>query len=211
MCLEAVKQNGFAIKYIDKPTEEICLEAVKKNGFAIKYIDKLTEEMCMQSIKQNGTSIKYIKNTTEEMCLEAVKRDGRAIQYIKNPTKEMCLEIKQNPWSILYIENPTEEMCLKVLKENGNIINCIPKKNQSFDIIKAFFDYDWSKSKYSRENYYEYLTKKFITKNQAMIMIEDDPENINLVSRNIQEELVKIKPELENYLNKEESINDFFK
>jgi len=34
-------------------------------------------------------------------------------------------------------------------------------------------------------------------------MIQDDPENINLVSRKIKRELLEMKPELEKYLKKE--------
>ena len=44
-------------------------------------------------------------------------------------------------------------------------------------------------------------------------MIQDDPKYINLVSRKIQKKLVKMKPELKKYLNKNESEdidNDFF-
>ena len=39
--LEAVKQKGYAIKYIEQHfrTHEIMLEAVKQNRCAIKYIE----------------------------------------------------------------------------------------------------------------------------------------------------------------------------
>jgi len=36
--LEIVKQNGYNIQYIDKPSKEVQLAAVKQNGYAIKYI-----------------------------------------------------------------------------------------------------------------------------------------------------------------------------
>jgi len=182
----------------------MCLEAVKKNGKSIKYINNPTEEMQLEAVKQDGYSIKYIKNPTKEMCMEAINDYGQSIQFIKNPTEEMCLEaVKQNSLAILNIENPTEEMCLEAVKKEGNIIEFIPKKNQTYDIIQEFFDFDWNKSKYIiRENYYKYLSNKFITKDQAIIMIEDNPENINLVSENIQKELVEIKPELKKYLSK---------
>ena len=213
ICWEAIKQDGRAIKYIENPTEEMCLEAVKKNGSAIKYINNPTEQMYFEAVKQKGFVIEYIDNPTEEICLTAVKNYGRSIKYIKNPSKEVCLEaIKQDSSAIEFINNPTEEMCLKAVKQKGYSIKYISKKNQSFDIVQAFFNYYLNKTgDYNyKESYYKYLNKRFITKDQALIMIQDDPENINLVSRKIQKELVKIKPELENYLNKEESINDFF-
>jgi hypothetical protein len=40
--LEAVKQNGLALKYVREQTKEICLEAISEDGFALKYVRKQT-------------------------------------------------------------------------------------------------------------------------------------------------------------------------
>ena len=215
MCLEAIKRCGNTIKYIKNQSKEMQLEAVKQNGSAIKYINNPTEQMYLEAVKQKGFVIEYIDNPTEEICLTAVKNYGRSIKYIKNPSKEVCLEaIKQDSSAIEFIKNPTEEMCLEAVKQKGYSIKYISKKNQTYDIIQAFFNYYLNKTgDYNyKESYYKYLNKRFITKDQALIMIQDYPENINLVSRKIQKELVKIKPELEKYLNKQEIEidNDFF-
>jgi len=37
-CLEAVKQNGWALRYVKEQTPEICLEAVKQNVYALRYV-----------------------------------------------------------------------------------------------------------------------------------------------------------------------------
>jgi hypothetical protein len=37
-CLEAVKQNGYALRYVNEQTDKICLEAVKQNGYALRYV-----------------------------------------------------------------------------------------------------------------------------------------------------------------------------
>jgi hypothetical protein len=39
VCLEAVKQNGYALRYVKEQTEAVCLEAVKQNGYALSYVD----------------------------------------------------------------------------------------------------------------------------------------------------------------------------
>ena len=39
-CLEAVKQNCYALQYVKDQTPEICLGAVKQNGQALQYVDK---------------------------------------------------------------------------------------------------------------------------------------------------------------------------
>ena len=36
--LEAVKENGYALKYVKDQTEAVCLEAVKRNGDALRYV-----------------------------------------------------------------------------------------------------------------------------------------------------------------------------
>jgi len=38
-CLEKVKEDGDALRYVKNQTEEICLEAVKQNGYALRYVD----------------------------------------------------------------------------------------------------------------------------------------------------------------------------
>ena len=34
-CLEAVKQDGYALEHVKEQTQEICLEAVKRDGYAL--------------------------------------------------------------------------------------------------------------------------------------------------------------------------------
>ena len=65
--LKKVKQNGWAIQYINNPTEEMMLEAVKQDGLAIQYIHNPTEEMMLEAVKQNGYAIKYIKKSSFEV------------------------------------------------------------------------------------------------------------------------------------------------
>lgn len=128
--------------------------------------------------------------------------------YIRNPTKQVCLEaVKQDGNSIRYIKNPSEDICLEAVKENYKVIKYIKKDNQSFDIVEEFFNgYKNDKNKYSYA-FFEYLSKKFITKDQAMFMIQEDPNSINLVSKKLQDEIIEIKPELDKYLKKRNTNN----
>ena len=36
--LEAVKNNGDALRYVKDQSEAVCLEAVKNNGYALQYV-----------------------------------------------------------------------------------------------------------------------------------------------------------------------------
>jgi hypothetical protein len=38
VCLEAVKNDGYALRYVKDQTEAVCLEAVKRNGDALRYV-----------------------------------------------------------------------------------------------------------------------------------------------------------------------------
>ena len=38
--MEAVKQNGCALQYVQTQTEAICMEAVKQDGYALRYVQK---------------------------------------------------------------------------------------------------------------------------------------------------------------------------
>src|SRR4030042_1057957 len=90
LCLEAVKQNGDALRYVRDQTPKLCLEAVKENGHALRYVRDQTLELCLEAVKQNGDALRYVRDQTPELCLEAVKRNGDALRYVRlNKIKTM--------------------------------------------------------------------------------------------------------------------------
>src|SRR3989339_2108397 len=56
-CKIAVQQNGNALKYVKKQTEEICKMAVQQNGYALQYVKEQTEEICKLAVQQNGYAL----------------------------------------------------------------------------------------------------------------------------------------------------------
>ena len=80
--LEAVKQSGYALKYIQTQTEAICLEAVKQNGEVLQFVQTQTEAICLEAVKQSGEALQYVQTQTEAICLEAVKQYGFALKYV---------------------------------------------------------------------------------------------------------------------------------
>ena len=112
MCLEAVKQNGLALRFVPEEfkTSEICLEAVKEKGWVLEYVPKelRTPEICLEAVKQDGLALQFVPNEfiTLEMCLEAVKEKGHALEYVPKElrTPEICLEaVKQNSYALQYV------------------------------------------------------------------------------------------------------------
>lgn len=90
--LKAVQKRGYAIQYINNPSEEVKLEAVKQDGYVIQYIDNPSEEVQLEAVKQNDSAIQCINNPSEEMQLIAVKNNGNNITEINNPTDKVIQE-----------------------------------------------------------------------------------------------------------------------
>ncbi len=64
--LEAVKRDGYLLRYVKNQTDEICLEAVKKYADALQYVNedvfKITKELTIQEISELlGYNVKIIK------------------------------------------------------------------------------------------------------------------------------------------------------
>jgi hypothetical protein len=69
--LAIVKLNGMTLKYFCNYSWHLCLEAVKQNGLALQYVDSLFiekkkcfdddyEHLCVEAIKQNISAMQYV-------------------------------------------------------------------------------------------------------------------------------------------------------
>jgi len=114
--MAAVKQNGYAIGYISKPSEAVQMAAIQRNYRAIEYIDKPSEAVQMAAVRQDGWAIEYIDNPSEAVQLAAVQQNGRAIQFIKKPTINVKLMAKSKVLS-------TKFQGCSIDRSNSNIIS----------------------------------------------------------------------------------------
>ncbi len=69
-------------------SEEEQIAFVSKDGYAIVYIDNPSEVVQTAAVNQNGYVLHHIKNPSEAVRLAAVRQYGGAIYYINNPTKQ---------------------------------------------------------------------------------------------------------------------------
>jgi Domain of unknown function (DUF4116) len=58
-------------------------DAVKQDGFALKYVKEQTPEICLDAVKQDGTVLEFVKVQTPEICEAVVKQNARASIYVK--------------------------------------------------------------------------------------------------------------------------------
>ena len=103
--MEAVREDGCAVQFIDNPTEEVQLAAVRENEYALRYINNPTEEVQLEAVKQNGYIIEYIDNPSGEVQLAAVRENGCALRYINNPTDYIkhITDVLETSYRLIYV------------------------------------------------------------------------------------------------------------
>ena len=153
--LEAVRENGHSIKYIDNPSEEVQLGAVSRDGHSIKYIKNPSERVQIEAVRDNGYSIKYIDNPSEKVQLEAVRMIGTAIKHIKNPseyiksiidvieTSRRCIYVLHEPnkeplFTIGCQRHITKETFIRRIHEEDGGLKRNPHRQEYLDILNRY-------------------------------------------------------------------------
>ena len=94
--VELVDENNgksdALIEFEKWENETYCMEAVKRNGYSLRYVKDQTESMCMEAVIPDGYSLRYVKDHPESMCMEAVKQDGDSLQYVKSKSTFIKIE-----------------------------------------------------------------------------------------------------------------------
>lgn len=123
ICLEAVKQNGLALRYVKQQTETICLEAIKQNPNALGFAKNKSFDLCLMAVKQRGESLIYIVDQRPELCLEAVKQDGSTLKHVKDQTLNICFEaVKQNGYALVYSKISHPRLYLEASKSDSLLL-----------------------------------------------------------------------------------------
>ncbi len=63
--LKKVRTNGCILAYVPRAVQlahpEICLEAVKQIGYALEYVENQTEQICLEAVKQDGDALQFVE------------------------------------------------------------------------------------------------------------------------------------------------------
>lgn len=80
LCIAAVQQNGLALMYVKEELvleyDYICLEAVKQNPYAIHIISKTIEppkETYLTALKIDPAVIQTLSPRSKKICIEAIR------------------------------------------------------------------------------------------------------------------------------------------
>ena len=93
--LEAVRQDGCAIRYISNPSLKIQLEAIKRNGCAIEFIKNPSEEVQLAAVRENEYALRYINNPTDYIkhITDVLETSYRFIYVLHEEGKEPLFSV----------------------------------------------------------------------------------------------------------------------
>lgn len=133
--LAAVKQHGYAIQFINNPSQTVCLEAVKSKGHAIQFIKNPAHEICEQAINTRSDSIFLIPTEyiTLKLCETAIKKNPNIVEKVTSKfnltnddiSRLQMLAINIDPLSIKYINNQTSDLCIYAITQCAQTISLI--------------------------------------------------------------------------------------
>lgn len=151
LCIEAVKQNGLALQWIESPyqTENVCMYAVYSDWHSLQYVHNQTDRVCRYAIEQSGRAIQYVHNMTPELCslaiqmgggIEflqsmpsevsriAVEMNGLFLKYIPadKQTEELCrIAVENTPYALEWVHEQSDAVCTAALKRNGRCLQYV--------------------------------------------------------------------------------------
>ena len=67
--MEAVKQDGYSLRYVSEQTEAICMEAVKLDGCSLRYVYEQIFTNNMVCVEANGKIVYISKESAKSLGL----------------------------------------------------------------------------------------------------------------------------------------------
>ena len=107
ICIAAVKECGYLLKYVVNQTEEIRYYAVLEYHGALRLIKEEDQSfhICFTSVLYHPSSLKYVINQTPELCMYAIRGSAEAIKHVRIPyTFNMIwTAFKKKPSTLKYV------------------------------------------------------------------------------------------------------------
>jgi len=152
MCLAAVRQNGWLLRYVHVKTPELCLAAVQQDGLALEYVPEelMTPELCLAAVRENGNVLEYVPEElkTPEICLAAVQENWNALRYVPEELKtpELCMAaVRRNGDALRFVPKKlrTPELCLAAVQQNGYALGYVPEEFKTLELCMAAVQQNW--------------------------------------------------------------------
>jgi uncharacterized membrane protein len=142
ICLEAVKQNGDALYFVENAesrTLDVLTAAVMQQGDALRHFSdaEKTPELCLSAVRNNPQAFLHIKpeKQTPEISLAATQQNGALLQFVEKQSDAICLAaIKNTATAFAFIKNKTPEFALAAVEHNGLVLQYIKQENHTDEI-----------------------------------------------------------------------------
>ena len=137
MCLEAVRRNGMALRYVIDKTPLVCLVAVRENGKAIAYVPHhlQTVEMAREALRSYPPAYNYITIEHDDVREAAIHADPFNLALIRPMEPWINLALRLDGTTIRLVPSPTEEMCIAAVRSDYRAIDFISHRTTA--VIKA--------------------------------------------------------------------------
>ena len=141
LCLDAVTQFGFTLKYVVAQTPEICKKAIDRCGFALIDVHKQTDEIVLYAIRKDPHNLQYVLQKTPEHCALALQGSGFALRYIPaDMMNEICTCIVNNRVNCIYFDSMCNDLRYIEEWKRGYMYGCVAT---TFLIVLLWSIYAW--------------------------------------------------------------------
>ncbi len=169
----AVKKDGMLLKDMDTNNYDIVLEAVKQNGLAVQFLQNkvISNNLNVSPVvvpldnpANNLIDDDIIDEITININQYLLEQEDKSI--VSDNMKSIYIEaVKQNEDAILFINKPTHDLCNIVIKKNPNYISlCSHNDENRQELEDIAFKHNYENIQYiSMDNprYIEYLNSAF--------------------------------------------------
>jgi hypothetical protein len=177
VCVEAVRENPYALEYVINQTEKICIEAVQKSGDVLRFVRNQSNDICCKAVQQYPYALKYVINQNENMCIEAVKKSGHVLNYVNDQTYNICIEAVRNDGEALqYVNNQSHDICIEAVKNKGNALQYV--KDQDETICIHAVQNNYKALQYVKNKTFDIAFYAVKISWKALEYIEDQNENV---------------------------------
>lgn len=137
ICLIAIEQSPFNIRFAKCKTEAIIRKAIKANPYTYFHIPNRDDNDTMIALSECAAVISLIENPTREMYIRAIMTNSvEALSYIADPDEELLdLALSISGFAIQYFPIQTQELCDRAVKLTPDAIRHVRKEFQTPELI----------------------------------------------------------------------------
>ncbi len=125
LVLVALSEDGLLLKKIKEPTKKECETAVKQNGYAVKYVPEmmLNDDLLEIAVKTNPKIISEMRHPSSKLIKEAIKADKNVFYLIPEASEaDKLFAVRRNPAIINSIKDASYELVKTAVELNPLLI-----------------------------------------------------------------------------------------